>query len=325
MTHETILSGEEIEALMGRDGRVDGRDGVSGGRQPRPYAFGGDTGQPSSALPALDRMNERLARRFKDLIEPILRMKPQVSAAPAVLRPLRDWQAEQEVFQSISLYSFKPLKGLLAITIPAEFVSRLVDAFYGGPGIAGDASRREFTRTEESLLARIADNLAALLSESWREVAPIEPQIKSRETSVSAARIGQPDENVVVCGFKVAPPQGAASTIEILFPAAALRSVEGALATRSDEVACARGAEWRAQLGAALADVRIEARTVLARPELSLAELVQLKVGDVIPVSIPALVPLLVEGRTVAVGSIGEQEGKAALKIERIESRRNVQ
>ena len=42
-----------------------------------------------------------------------------------------------------------------------------------------------------------------------------------------------------------------------------------------------------------------------------------------IPVSIPACVPLLVEGRTVATGSIGEQDGKAALKIERIETRRN--
>jgi hypothetical protein len=36
-------------------------------------------------------------------------------------------------------------------------------------------------------------------------------------------------------------------------------------------------------------------------------------------------VPLLVEGRTVAVGSIGEQDGKAALRIERIQNRRNGQ
>jgi flagellar motor switch protein FliM len=262
---------------------------------------------------------------LRDLFEPILRAKPRVDAAPAVLRTLRDWQAEQDVFQSLSLYNFKPLKGVLTLAIPGAFVSRLVDAFYGGAGIGADASHREFTRTEESLLARVSDGVVALLADGWREVAPIDPQLKSRETNVAAARIGQADESVVVCCFTIAPPQGVPAKIELVFPAAALRSVEGALATRSDEVACARGAEWREQLGATLAEVRIEARTVLARPELSLAELMQLKVGDVIPVTIPALVPLLVEGRAVAVGSIGEQDGKAALKIERVESRRNSQ
>jgi flagellar motor switch protein FliM len=159
-----------------------------------------------------------------------------------------------------------------------------------------------------------------MLAETWKEVAPLEPLLKGRETNVAAARIAGPDEGVVVCRFTLASPGAKPARFDILFPAAALRSVEGALATRTEE-GCARGTEWRAQLGAALADVRIEARTVLARPELTVSELVQLKVGDVIPVTIPASVPLLVEGRTVAVGSIGEQDGKAALRIERIKNR----
>ncbi|HEY0116766.1 MAG TPA: FliM/FliN family flagellar motor switch protein, partial [Allosphingosinicella sp.] len=214
------------------------------------------------------------------------------------------------------------LKGVLCVMVPSDFVSRLVDAFYGGSGAAFPSRAKEFTRTEESLHARLGDALVAALVETWREIAPVEPQLKGRETNVAMARIGSPDEPVVVCRFIISPPGGAPAPIDFLFPAAALRSVESALAAKSD-TGCARGTEWRDQLGAALGDVRVEARTVLARPELSLAEIVQLKVGDVIPVSIPASVPLLVEGRTVAVGSIGEQEGKAALKIERILSRRN--
>ncbi len=320
MTDQTSLSGEEIEALMGRGGSVSGRGGSPG--EPRSFTFGSGNVPPSAALPALDRIHDRLARRLRDMFEPMIRVKPKVDAEPAVLRTYRDWQAEQPVFQGISLYSFAPLKGTLGISVPSAFVSRLVDAFYGGAGAGSAAEAKEFTPTEESLFSRLSDNLVAQFADYWRDLAPIQPQLRGRETNVALARVASGDEAVVVCRFTVTPPTGGPASIDILFPAAALRTVEAALAARNDEV-CGKGAEWRAELGAAVGDVRIEARTVLARPELSISELVQLKVGDVIPVSIPASVPLLVEGRTVATGSIGEQDGKAALKIERIETRRN--
>lgn len=327
MTDQTTLSGEEIEALMGRGGSVAGRGGSPG--EARSFSFGSGNLPPSAALPALDRIHDRMARRLRDLFEPMIRVKPKVEAEPAVMRTYRDWQAEQPVFQGISLYSFQPLKGTLGVSIPSAFVSRLVDAFYGGTGAASAtaADAKEFTPTEESLFGRLSDNLATQLGEYWRDLSPIQPRLKGRETNVALARVAGGDEAVVVCRFTITPPGGAPAGIDILFPAASLRAVEIALAARSDD-GSDKGTQWRSELAAAVGDVRIDARTVLARPELSISELVQLKVGDVIPVSIPASVPLLVEGRPVATGSIGEQDGKAALKIERIEvtrtdSRRN--
>lgn len=320
MTEQTTLSGEEIEALMGRGGRASGSGGSGAG--PRSFSFGSGSVSPGTALPALDRLHERLARRMRDLFEPILRLKPRVEAEPALLRSYRDWQAEQAAFQGLSLYSFRPLKGVLAVSMPSTLVSRLVDSFYGGAGASPAGQAKEFSPTEDSLLARLSDNLVAMLADSWREVAGIEPLLKGRETNVAQARIASADETIVVCRFIVTPPTGGPAPIDILFPAAALRALEVALAASSDD-GSVKGAEWRAELVAAIGDVRIDARTVLARPELSISELVKLKVGDVIPVSIPASVPLLVEGRTVATGSIGEQDGKAALKIERIETKRN--
>jgi len=320
MTDQTTLSGEEIEALMGRGGPVAGRGGS--GTEPRSFTFGSGNVPPSAALPALDRIHDRLARRLRDTFEPMIRVKPKVDAEPAVLRTYRDWQAEQPVFQGISLYSFAPLKGTLGVSVPSAFVGRLVDAFYGGSGAGSAVESKEFTPTEESLFARLSDNLVAQLAEFWRDVSPIQPQLRARETNVALARVAGGEEAVVVCRFTVTPPSGGPAAIDILFPAAALRAVEVALAARSDEGSI-KGAEWRAELSSALGDVRIEARTVLARPELSISELVQLKVGDVIPVSIPASVRPSTSRGTVATGSIGEQDGKAALKIERIETRRN--
>lgn len=320
MTDNPSLSGEEIAALMSevRDGSpVFGASSAA-----RPFAFGSEAARPMSALPALDRMNERMARRVRELVEPFARAKPTVAAEPTQVRPFAEWSAAQAEFSSLSLYSFRPLKGSVLLSIGPALVSRLVDAFYGGSGMPSQNASREFTGTEESLLARLAEGLVGALAEVWGEVIAVKPQLRSRETNVSFAAIAKGDEPVAVCRFTIVPGRGDPAPVEIVYPVAALRSVEAELAAKSTEEVSARGGEWRERLAAAVGSVRVKARTVLARPELSLAELMELRAGDVIPVSLPAHVPLLVEGRPVALGTIGEHDGRAALRIEKIDTRR---
>jgi flagellar motor switch protein FliM len=68
-----------------------------------------------------------------------------------------------------------------------------------------------------------------------------------------------------------------------------------------------------------MAHVRLPARTVLARPNLTLAELMALQPGDVIPVHISRSLPLIVGDRIFAHGTIGEQDGRAAFMIEKLQ------
>lgn len=323
MTDQTSLSGEEISALMSEPREREPRGSGSSGPA-RPFTFGSEAARPMAALPAIDRLNERMIRPLRSLIEPFSKSKPKVHAEPTLVRSFADWQAEQNEFTSLSLYAFKPMKGTILIRIEPDFVSRLVDTFYGGTGIATNRRSREFTGTEESLLARLAEAFVGALGDAWSEVMPVRPVLRSRETNVGFAGLAKADEPVAVSRFLITPWPGQAFAIEILYPVAGLRSVEHQLAIKSPDETSARSSEWREQLREALDEIRIDARTVLARPELSLSELMQLQPGDVIPVSLPALVPLLVAGRRIAVGAVGEHDGRAALKIEKIEQRRVV-
>lgn len=321
MTEPPTLSGDEIAALMNElHEHPTKSEGVS--PTPRPFAFGSDAARPMNALPALDRMNERMSRRLRDLLEPFVRMKPVVTAEDSAIRIFGDWKAEQPEFVSLSIYGFKPMKGAVMLALNPEFISRLVDWFYGGTGEPAASASREFTATEESLLARLADSILADLAAVWSEVIPARPQLRSRETNVEFATLARSDETVAVIRFIVSFGRGNPAAIDIIYPVSSLRSVEQELLATSPEDVSARGEEWRERLAAAVGHVRVKARTVLARPELSLAELMQLRAGDVIPISLPAQVPLLVEGRAIALGTIGEHDGRAALKIEKIEKRR---
>jgi flagellar motor switch protein FliM len=57
---------------------------------------------------------------------------------------------------------------------------------------------------------------------------------------------------------------------------------------------------------------------VLATKRLSVRQLVALKVGDVLPIDVPAKTPLHVEGLPLFEGDFGLHKGKNAVKITRI-------
>jgi flagellar motor switch protein FliM len=319
MSKASTLSGEEVAALLDELGEADEKSG------PRPYSFGGDASRPLAAVPALDRMSERAARKLRERIEPISRVKPRVSADPVRICRFEGWKAEQPEFTSISLYRFRPLKGGLLLAIGPDLVGRLVDAFYGGPGIHSERVVKEFTPTEERLLTRLSEALIETLVEVWSEVMPVKPQLSSRETNTAYAGLVPADEPVAVARFSVAIGQGRPAAIDIVYPVSSLRAIEGQLAAKVHDDGGMSGSEWRERMGAALGEVRIQARSVLARPTLSVSEVLNLQPGDVIPISLPAMVPLLVSGRQIALGKIGEQDGRAALQIEKVETRRLVQ
>lgn len=313
MTDATLsLSGEEVDALMTGLGEHEATD-------PRPYALGSTSLRPMTALPALERMGEKMARRMRDVIEPFGRTKPRVVADTVAVRRFDAWRAEQPEFTSLSLYSFRPLKGGVLLAIQSDLVSRLVDSFYGGSGAQALNKPREFTATEERLLARLSEALIGTLADIWSEILPVQPKLNSRETNSAFASLVRDDEPVAIARFSVALAQGHSALVDILYPVSSLRAVETELCARMHDDGGIASRAWRERMGSALADVRIEARSVLARPNISVAELLQLQPGDVIPISVPALVPLLVAGRPIALGRIGDQDGRAALQIEKLE------
>jgi hypothetical protein len=128
---------------------------------------------------------------------------------------------------------------------------------------------------------------------------------------------------VVVCRFTLRRPARKPPSFDILFPAAALRSVEGALATRTEE-GCARGAEWRAQLARRWPTCGSR-RAPCWRGRSSACPSSCSSRWATSSGQHPGIGAFAGRRPHRRVGSIGEQDGKAALRIERIQNRRNGQ
>lgn len=282
------------------------------------YAFGRGESQAPMMLSGLDRLGEKLGRRIRALVEPICGVRPQVEAQDAQLLDFSAWSAQVPAFTSISIYRVAPLTGQVLLRMDAAMISTLVDCFYCGIGNRPLPPRGEFTPTEDRLIARLSESLLSRLVETWSDILPLEPALIVRETGVGFAASAQPGDQMVVQRFMIGITRDQLWPVDLVFPLAALRAVEPLMGTRLPADDDQKDPVWQARIARRMRDIRLPARTVLARPNLSLAELMQLKVGDVIPVTISRSLPLIVGNRIVARGSIGEQDGRAAFQIEKI-------
>lgn len=315
------LSGDEVAALMaelGDTGLGIGEPEPESDTLAVPFALGADSQRPTQRLAGLDRISEKMARQLRTAIEPYSRSKTQVTADPIENRRFEDWCADQRDFTSLSLYRMRPLKGGMLVSIEAEFITSLVDAFYGGRGQPPSTKRTEFTVSEEHMLARLTEMLIEQLSDAWTDVLRLEPTLVSRETNPAYATLVRPDEQIIVQRFTIVPAQGRPGLVTIIYPQATLRPIENQLAAKVHDEKAPVDPDWRWRLAHAVHNIRMPVRSVLARPELTLAQLMQLKPGDVIPINLSAKVPLLVGSTRLAEGTIGDQEGRAALLIEAI-------
>jgi len=68
----------------------------------------------------------------------------------------------------------------------------------------------------------------------------------------------------------------------------------------------------------AMGAIPLPLRVQLAELKLSAKRLMSLRPGQMLPISVARSVPLMVQGKRVATGSVGEQDDRIALQIERV-------
>ncbi len=283
-----------------------------------PYALGQRKDKPFAHLAHLERMNERIARRLRDVIEPIAQTRTKVDAIPLETRRFDEWQGNQPDYVSLSLFRVAPVKGVMMVAIEPTFITNMVDAFYGGTGNGLTAKSGEFTPSEQRLQKRLVDAVIDVLGKSWAETFPLEFSFSTHETNAGFANMVRADEAVVLQSFTIKPGMSRSTRIEILYPLSILQPIEDEIAMRVQAGAAGIDVDWKNKLFGALDNVVLPVRSVLARPEMTVAQLLALKPGDVIPVTLSQTVPLLVGNRRFAEGTIGEQDGRAALMIENL-------
>lgn len=286
-------------------------------------AEGGETLLKSAAKTCdwsgLDELGQKIGRGLRAMLRDQGAEMPRVAYEGHEQMAFADWAGAHDGFEALARMKLSPLKGSLGISWPGATIAQLVDLHYGGDGRVRKA-KAEFSAAETRFIEKLMARLSDQLSLCWREIEGAEASFVGLEPAPARLRVARGDEQVLVQSWHIGAGNLTDAKITMVLPVEGLRKlapalgVEEALGDNVDE-------SWRQQLRSAAMDVSLPVRTIFARPELAFDKLMNLAPGDVIPICLPRRVPVTVSGMLFAYGSIGESDGRSAIRVESIEKR----
>jgi flagellar motor switch protein FliM len=270
---------------------------------------------PFGDLHTVQHLSARLAKSLRGVFEPLVNKKLRTWAEPLVVQRSADYRAEREPGLTAWLdLPMTPGRGSACAVIDGGFMLEMLDCFFGGDGEAPSPMPAEFTPSAEVLANRIGKALAADLGRAWEPLERIEFRTAPRPNMAIPPEMDGNDP-VIVTRFGIAAEHGKPVFVDILYPVAALKPYTPSLTARVHTNAPEPEPQWRNSLTRATMAVRLPVRSVLAEPIVSLAMLMDLKPGDVIPISFGPEVPIMVASQRFGSGTVGTANGQAAIRI----------
>lgn len=309
------LSANEVAALVGDLIDKDVETPIDGDVDVKPYVFGQNDTTVLGDYYALQMVNERFCRLARNVFLPMLRMQPRLSSFPPELRSFDDYRSSQDNFVSITNNRIEELRGNCLCVIPPAFISLLTDAYYGGMIKSLRHTRNEFTASETRVIEIVASRLNEALQLAWRDLVTLSFSIVSHEENMQFAQFVDNDDKVVICSFMVQVPNTDPASFDLIYPLQSLKPIATQLRSRMQSDFVDDDHTWRERLERAIMEIPLEVSALLTEPEISLRQMLQLRSGDVVPVSLSESVELLVDGQPLFVAQAGNLGGQSAVRV----------
>lgn len=281
-----------------------------------PFTLGAANLNPFGDMHTLQHLSARLARALRPVFEPLLRAEVRTWVEPLVVQRFADYRTER----GTDLTGWLPL-AMLPASAPAllvfdgRFVLELLDLFFGGTGAVPATLPAEFTPAAEAMIGRLGAMIADPLRAAWEPLARIEFEPGHVESNPALLAGLDGEDALVITRFGIAAGDAKPIMLDLVYPIAGLKPHAPSLTAKVHGKTAAPDPAWRNGITRAAMAVRFPIRSVLAEPMMSLSVLMDLKPGDVIPISFGADVPVMVGHDRLGVGTVGTSRGHAAIRL----------
>jgi len=311
------LSNEEVSALI--EGLNTGAIPAGSGKLPdvayKPYQLGNEDASLLGDLHSLRIINERFGRQVRNVLLPMLRFVPRVTTLAPESKRFDEHMRTVDAFTSQTLARADSLKSPILIRVPPRLISILVNTFFGGKGDCNVTRQTEFTPTEERILQVILEGILRTLEEAWREIYPVNFEYMSSETNPAFTSFVEGQEMVIVNSFVVQLPFSKPATIDIVYPRQGLKQIATILRSKIQHTTDGRDQQWAQRMYDAMMQVPLTFVPRIAEPGITLRELMHIHEGMVVEIPAFEQVQIYVEGEPLFDATIGERDGKIAVRI----------
>jgi flagellar motor switch protein FliM len=316
MSDSELLSEEEILALV-KMGEKEGVEAYNLAPDAEDYDISSEDSSLTSHLGSLDMINERFARLLRTSLKSLLRYQPKIEAQQVDVQRFGTHMDSLATPISLNVVKIPPLRGSMLIIIDPQLIFNSLDSFFGGSGSHTEISGiRDFTPTEYRIIQMILQRVYQDMKTAWAPLQSVAFEFVSSEVNPQFTSIVEDNDLVIVNKFNIDMAHDINGSIEIIYPYSSMKPIRDLLRNQvmgDSDIDDER--IWNNYLKVAIEEVDLDVRSDLANPQISLLELRNLKVGDVIPIKMPEIVTVTSKGIPLFNGVYGSSNGHAAVKI----------
>lgn len=286
----------------------------------RSYDFKRPERVSKDQMRALENLHEGFSRNFGAALSGFLRTIMEVKVANIEQMTFSEFTHSLPNPTCFNLLSCEPLEGNLCLEISPLIVYPVIDRLLGGSNAELFIPQRPLTAIENRLVGKILDRAMTTLREAWENIVEMKLALQDTESNPALVQIVPPNEVVVVIGFEL-KMGSRAGTMSLCIPYAVIEPVVDKLSSQSWSAykKMARDTQLRERLADRLESAKVDVSAVLANTTMTMQELRDLQVGDVILTEKPASspLPLQIGGKRKFIGNLGQYRGNRAFKVSR--------
>jgi flagellar motor switch protein FliM len=269
-------------------------------------------------MPTLEIINERFARLLRIDLFNFLRRNVEVSVGPVRISKYSEFIRNLVVPTNLNLVQMTPMRGTALIVFDPSLVFSIVDNLFGGDGrFHTRVEGRDFTQTEMRIIQRVLNIVLENYEKSWAPVHEVKFQYMRSEMNTQFANIATPNEVIIATTFNV-ELGSATGEIHFCFPYSMLEPVRDLLTSSLQGEVLGVDKRWVRLMTQQIQAAEVELVADLAKINLHLGDVLNMKVGDVIPISIANEVEAQVDGVPVMRCKYGMFNGQYALRVEKL-------
>ncbi|WCF10288.1 flagellar motor switch protein FliM [Paenibacillus thiaminolyticus] len=319
-----VLSQNEIDALLAAlsSGEMDAEElkKEETQRKIRSYDFKRAVRFSKDHIRSLTRIHENFARFLTTYFSAQLRTFVQINVVQVEQLPYDEFIRSIPKMTILNIFEAEPLKGRMVLEVNPNVAYAMLDRMLGGAG-AAPSKINVLTEIETTVMERIFSRAFESLQEAWKSVLDIRPRLEALETNPQFMQIVSPNETIALISLstKIGDTTG---MINLCIPHVVIEPIMPKLSVHHWFVSEKKTREpieiekLRQRVSKAKLPIAVE----LGTSQISVQELMQLSIGDVIALNKPvdSGLTIRVGDRMKYIGTPGVVKDRVAVQIEQV-------
>lgn len=310
---ERVLTQEEIDNLLGfslAEVNLDNNSGIRAIIDSAMVSY--------ERLPMLEVVFDRLVRLMTTSLRNFTSDNVEVSLDRITSARFGDYLNSIPLPAILSVFKAEEWDNFGLVTVDSSLIYSIIDVLLGGRRgqTAIRIEGRPYTTIETNLVKRLVEVILADAEQAFKPLSPVSFTIDRLETNPRFAAITRPANAAILVRLRI-DMEDRGGNVELLLPYATIEPIRDVLLQMFMGEKFGRDPIWEGHLATEIGAAQMGVDAVLYEAEIPLRRLMELRVGDTLPLDVrpDALVAVRCGDVTITEGRMGRVGDRVAIRV----------